>query len=194
MSFHNTLLPEFISDYLIASPRFNTNIVRTKSEREIRSSNIQRQLTDFTLQDCYLSEKQFNIFNAFFRARLGQKFSFLLKDPSDYKIEKQILKPLDTERQKYQIVKRYIDDVHEVNRIIKRIKIEKTKVKLSNEQEVGYEIVDGIINFNQTIQNNVDVEITTEYYLEVRFAEDNFDYSYSDDGSIKINSIKIIEV
>lgn len=195
MSFHDTRLPEFISIFAVGMPCFSTSIVKTNSGREIRSADHFQHNNKYIIRNCKLSHEQFAIFNGFFRSRLGQKFSFLFKDSADYCIEKQIIGVGDNNQTRFQLFKNYSDEVIPFKKIITHPNIKTLKIWLGeNEIQEGFKVDGSFIIFTDKVTNNIPVIVSLEFDLEVRFNQDNFEYSLSSEGAIALSDIEIIEV
>src|SRR5689334_9246719 len=118
MSYHDVLFPEFLAVYSFGVPVFSTTISKTISGRENRIPNWGSGLQKYIIRNAKLSESEFEIFNSFFRARLGQNYAFKYRDPADYMITNQELKPIDSSGTKFQVYKLYLDHTSRNQRII----------------------------------------------------------------------------
>lgn len=197
MGFHDILLPKFMQPYLVASPYYSTSIARTSSGRELRSADNNLQQTKYILRGCYLSQNQFDEFNSFFRARMGQKFSFLLKDPAEYSLQKQKidvqfeggLAKID------KLYKYYHDDIMPAIKHIRHIIPLSIKIWIDDNQYDGEILVkDDSISFELDPNKGNNFFVSAEYLHEVRFAQDGFEYRQADNGAIELLDIEMIEV
>lgn len=198
MSFHNIILPKFLQPYLVASPYYSTSIAKTASGRELRSADNILQQTRYILKECHLSQDQFDEFNAFFRARMGQKFSFLLKDPAEHILPKQKveLHSSDSGNSQYcQLYKYYHDEIMPANKLIRHIIPASLRIWVGDAEYHGQRsIKDGSIFLNEEFYPGDNIFVSAEYLTEVRFAQDSFEYKQADDGTIALSDIDIIEI
>lgn len=196
MNFHNVNLPNYIELFAVGSSEFNTSCAVSLSGREARSSDTQIARRRYVLKDCRLSNDQFEEFNSFFMARAGQRFSFRLKDYFDHKVDKQIIGVGDDSRSEFQLYKLYPDLLTPYGRIITKPKIGTLKFWINGE-EVNPHNIDynsGIIEFQPILASGIQIVASFEFDVPVRFAHDNFSYSFNHDGSISLNNVELIEV
>lgn len=197
MSFHNVILPQFMRAFLVASPSYSTSIARTNSGRELRSSDNNLQHTKYSIKDCYLSKDQFDNFNSFFRARMGQRFSFLLKDPAEYFLEKHKVDGIfEGNRIRIERVYKYYHD--EARAVIKPIKyIDPSTVSVWVDDKVysgSIAVENGAILLQGPFSIQSNIFVSCEYFHEVRFGQDSFQYKLADNGSIMISDIEMLEI
>lgn len=200
MSFHNILFPSCLDKYLVGKSIFSTSKIISSSGREIRTLDHEYSKGQFLLKDCCLSKADFTIFNNFFKARRGSRFSFLLRDFADCSINRQRLGVGNGVQNKFQIYKTYEDEAEPYIRKINRVKregflvyIEETQLPAEGQ---NYELDEntGVITLqNPLVQDRV-LYASCEFYLIVRFNEDSFDYEQRPDGTIQILNISLIEV
>ena len=195
MSFHKTRMPGFVSPFVICSPSFSTSIVQTSSGREIRSSDHGEQISKYIIKECKLSLQQFEVFNGFFKARQGQKFSFLLHDPADFRVDDQIFEKTDIgTRAGYFLYKLYQDRLCPVRKYIAHPKEGTIKIFIDgNAINGGFDIQENEIQFQISVPEDR-VRVSFDFDIEIRFNQDSFDYSFSSDGSVKLSDIELIEV
>lgn len=195
MSFHKIRIPNFISPFIICSPSFSTSIVQTNSGREIRSADHAEQISKYMIKDCKLSLQQFEIFNGFFKARQGRKFSFLLHDLADYRVDNQLLEKTSHQTKTgYFLYKLYQDELVPIRKYITHPKDGTLKIFIDgNVIDGGFIFKDNEIQFQ--IQAPEDqIYVSFDFDIEVRFNQDSFDYSFADDGSVSLSNIELIEV
>ena len=93
------------------------------------------------LKDCFLSEDEFKIFNNFFKARRGSRFSFLLKDFADFTVIKQFIGLGDGVKKEFQLYKSYQDDEYPYIRKITRIRENSLKIFLEEKEIKDWKII-----------------------------------------------------
>ncbi len=81
-------------------------------------------------------------------------------------------------------------------RNITKPKINTLKLWQNNEEIVPQHIdpYTGIIQFPKAIPTYVELVASFEFDVPVRFANDNFEYSFNQDGTISLDKAELIEV
>jgi uncharacterized protein (TIGR02217 family) len=196
MNFHDVSLPQYIEIFAVGSSEFTTSCVSSMSGREARSSDTQTARRRYILKNCKLSATQFDEFNSFFMARAGKRFSFRLKDYFDFKVDKQIIATGDDIETKFQLHKFYPDNFAPYVRNITKPKINTLRFWANREevfpQEIGFNT--GIIQLAAPLEARVQLVASFEFDVPVRFAHDNFSYSFNQDGTISLDNAELIEV
>lgn len=205
MSFHKIILPKFMRPFLKASPCYSTSIVKTHSGRELRSADYACHYTKYVLQGCQLSRDQFEQFNAFFRARMGQKFSFLLQDPAETYLPKHRVKVVldgDGYLKIGEVYKYYHDEIMPAIKVIKHIVPSSVRIWIDDRDYVGECVIkNGFIYFrldsgegDARICSEKRVFLSAKYLIEARFNQDSFEYQLTNNNTIELSDISIIEV
>ncbi|MGI4775415.1 MAG: phage distal tail protein, Rcc01695 family [Janthinobacterium lividum] len=195
MSFHDTILPKFISIFAIGSPQFSSSIASTLSGREIRNLDQEYARQRYIIKDCCLSIAEFEEFNAFFRARRGKNTSFRFRDQADCKVSKQIVEQQNIHYRSFQLIKSYDDQISPYSRIITKPVVDSVKIYLDNE------IIEANVDYSKGIVK-IDIDAKVEQILQadftfdvmVRFAADSFAYHQEDNGSIRLEDFELTEV
>lgn len=188
---HNVIMPDFITIHLRGGPSFATLTASTVSGREVRYYERQTAIHKYTLNGCRLSNSQFQIFNSFFRARLGSAFAFRIKDHADYKIDNQICGIGDGQKQNFELYKIYPDMGQICHRRIFALNSDNL---ISSHEIKTIDQVEGIISLKDPLPKDENLIITGDFEIWVRFVSDEFRYSTMEDGSILIDDISLIEV
>lgn len=164
--------------------------------RENRSSNINFPRRRYNLKNCRLSESQFEIFNSFFIARLGSRYSFRLKDYFDYKVINEQFVDSDVQGRQVQLKKTYHDAVSNVLRKVVKPKKNTVKCWFNGVQADGWKVdyATGIISFLKEIPKQAIITASCEFDVPVRFANDSFQYCLNNDGTISIVDTELLEV
>lgn len=196
MSFHDILFPAAFEPFLVAKSTFNTSKIICSSGREIRSSNHSYAITQYQLKDFCISEADFTVFNNFFKARRGSRFTFKLRDFADYSVEKQIIAIGDGEKKVFQLQKAYEDEKHPYIRKITKIRKDSLKVFIDDNKTDQWKINEntGLLEMDNVLNNEANLIANFDFYAVVRFAEDSFDYERKADGTIEILNVSLIEV
>lgn len=120
-NFHNIYLPDFLAVHAKGGPSYSTSYVTTVSGREVRHSDRYNAIQKYMINCCRLGQEQFDEFNAFFRARMGKRFSFRLRDYADHIIRNQIIGTGDGNTSSFQIFKTYHNDINAYRRKITKL-------------------------------------------------------------------------
>lgn len=195
MSFHDVRLPEFVSVFAQATYEYSTLYATSMSGREVRHSANNHHLLKYLIQDCVLSEQEFYIFQSFFKARMGMRYSFRFKDFVDHKVQRQVIAMGNGEQKKFQLFKRYNDPFMPHDRVITR-PISSTVRLFTGETEIssGYNINNGLIEFEEPILDGHTLTASFDFDVEVRFNNDNLSYSNQPCGTIKLAKLELVEV
>jgi uncharacterized protein (TIGR02217 family) len=197
MSFHPVRLPKFLEGFLQCQPSFNTNIITSSSGFEIRVSGCSQCKNMYAFNNCFLSQEEFDIFNSFFRARLGSRFAFLLKDYADFTVRKQNIARGDGVNTRFQLYKLYHDRHQPYSRKITRVKAADLVIYFDDEQiNNGWHLAQnsGLVTFEMPPANGINITASFDFLITVRFKEDNFDYVFKDDGTVEVKNVHLIEV
>lgn len=195
-NFHDINLPDFMEIYAQGVSEFSTSCAITLSGRENRSSNINFPKRRYNLKNCKLSEVQFEIFNSFFIARLGSRYSFRLKDYFDYKVINEQFGDADVQVGRLQLKKTYNDAVSSFLRKITKPRKDSIKFWFNGVQvdEWTVDYTAGIISFLKEIPQQTIITASYEFDVPVRFANDSFQYCLNNDGTISILDTELLEV
>ena len=195
MSFHNVLFPSCLEMFLNGKSLFSTSKVISSSGREVRSLDCEYNKGQYLLKDCLLSESEFEIFNNFFKARRGSRFSFLLKDFADSAVSKQSIGVGDGNRREFQLYKAYHDEKYPYIRKITRVRENSLKIFFEGREISDWQLKDkGIIALQHPPEEGLNLLASFEFYIVVRFSEDSFDYKLRADGTIEILNVSLVEV
>ncbi|RTK92289.1 MAG: TIGR02217 family protein [Rickettsiales bacterium] len=195
-NFHNVNLPSFLEIFACGVSEFSTSYASTKSGREIRSSDVIIPRKKYILRNCRLSEGQFELFNSFYIARAGRRYSFLLKDYFDYKVEKQLIAIGDGVTDQFQLSKTYFDSISSHIRNIRKPKLNTILIWIDQEQQSIKELDEslGRVTLDTPPPEHSQIIASFEFNVVVRFNNDSFEYSFNDDGTISLDNIEMIEV
>ena len=162
----------------------------------MRSSNATAPRRKYMLNNCFLSLGQFEIFNSFFIARAGQKYSFRLKDHFDFVVEKQVLAIGTGTETTFQLNKIYSDNVSPHTRKITKPKPQTLSIWNNTEHIVEHSINynSGVVILNAPLEIDHQIIASFEFDVPVRFVNDSFEYSFNIDGTISLDKIEMIEV
>lgn len=195
-NFHNVNLPRFIEIFAIGASEFSTSIAVSMSGREVRNSDSQQPKRIYNLNHCRLSDHQFEIFNSFFQARSGKRFSFRLHDNFDCIVTKEIMAISDGVNTEFQLQKTYIDAVSPCVRTITKPVIDSVKI-YHDSTLLDIESIDGMtgkVKLTRPLPKNTEICASFVFDVPVRFVADSFRYSFDSDGSIRVDNVELIEV
>jgi uncharacterized protein (TIGR02217 family) len=196
-NFHDVNLPKYIEIFATANTEFSTSCSVTKSGREVRSLDSALPRRSYSLKDCRLSKAQFEVFNSFFYARRGRRFSFRLKDYCDYKVKDQQIVIIDAKSHQFQLTKIYPDLIAPFTRKI--IKPVSKTIKISGVKDIKSKISwsllnEGVVKISTSLVKDTKLLLSYEFDVLVRFDKDSFQYSFNEDGTISLDDVKLIEV
>jgi len=191
MQYHDILLPDFITVHLKGGPVFATSTASTISGREVRIFERQNSIQKYSLIGCRLSRDEFDRFNSFFRARIGCAYAFRIRDHADFMLENQVISRINEELHEFEIYKTYADDACSYRRKISAIR---ENTITSNFAIETIDKVNGVIYSRTCPPKNKELVISAEFDVWVRFASDELRYSSSDNGSILIEDLGLLEV
>jgi len=191
MQYHDVLLRDFVTVHLKGGPVFFTSTASTISGREIRTYERQNSIQKYSLVGCKLSHDEFQRFNSFFRARIGCAYAFRIKDHADFKINNQVIAVGDGVTREFELYKSYEDDACSYRRRISAIR----DGTLDSNFEIEHiDRINGILNTRDVMPDGVQLIISAEFDVWVRFASDEFRYSSASDGSLLIEELGLVEV
>lgn len=195
-SFHNVYLPHFLAVHAKGGPSFSTSHVITASGREVRNSDRYNAIQEYVIDGCRLGKEQFVEFNSFFRARMGKRFSFRLRDYADCLLKDQVIGVGDGQIIKFQIYKTYHSDINAYRRRITKIDSNHLDITLDDiriDPVVDYN--SGIITLSRPLIHSKELILRNGVFdVEVRFVSDEFKYHIHQDGSVMIDNLGLIEV
>jgi uncharacterized protein (TIGR02217 family) len=195
MSFHDLRIPSFIEVFAYGTPEFSTSCASSASGREVRSSDRSEVIHRYQIRGARLSLDQFELFNGFFKARSGRRFSFRFKDYADFMAEKSLIAIGDGNSREFQLFKIYEDLSHPFSRKITKPVSNKIVIYLdSAAAQVAINYQKGIITFDHPPAHGSRIIANFEFDVPVRFASDHFGYQFKNDGSIELSDFDLIEV
>lgn len=194
--FHNVNLPSYVEIFAVATTEFSTICATTKSGREIRNASSLVPKRSYLLKDCRLSRSQFEAFNSFFYARCGRRYAFRLKDYYDFKVKKEQIGKGDGVTREFQLIKIYQDLIAPCVREITK-PLDKTITIHTNQNTIIPELVNlntGVVTLAEALPDQTDLFASFEFDVPVRFEKDSFQYSFSQDGTIALDNVRLVEV
>lgn len=195
MSFHDVRIPSFIEVFACGAPEFSTSCASSASGREIRSSDRSEVIHRYQIRGARLSLEQFELFNGFFKARGGRRFSFRFRDYADFMAEKSLIATGDGNAREFQLFKIYDDLSHPFSRKITKPVAGKVAVYLgSSAAQFAVNCKNGIITFDHPPAPGTGIIASFEFEVPVRFDSDNFSYQFKKDGSIELSDFDLVEV
>lgn len=195
MNFHNVRMPEFIEVFAIGISEFSTSHVLTKSGREVRSLDRAHANHRYLMKDIHLSNNEFEQFNNFFKARRGSNFAFRFRDHVDYKVTNGFIAKGGEGRSQFYLSKLYDDLIMPYKRIITKPVENSLNVYIDNIP--AFHLLDtalGIITLQNTLEENQILTADFIFDVAVRFKYNSFEYTYSNDGSIRLSDLELVEV
>lgn len=195
MNFHDISLPKFMQVFATGQPSFLTSVVTTASGQELRKLDRNDAIQKYIIKNCFLSNKEFEEFNSFFRARRGQTFAFKFFDYADHSVVGQTITTSDSLKQEFQLFKLYKDSVLPYFRKITKPIRDSVTIYVNNNKvafEIDYD--KGIITLKTPLSIEDVVSADFMFEVVVRFCSDSFEYNYCSNGAIELSNIELIEV
>lgn len=159
-----TLTPDFNAEESI---EFVTEIDESETGYESRDSVIDNGLREYRITSSYLTDDQMNTIWDFYKARQGATDDFLIKIIHEFKTTDEILGEGDGETRQFTLHNFPVDTSSN------------NSAKLDGVAEAGYVLTndtaneESYITFNSAPANEAVITVSYEYYLRVRFKEDN---------------------
>jgi uncharacterized protein (TIGR02217 family) len=198
MSYHNIRFPADISFKAIGGVQFNTNVTPLYNGTEKRTQIWSSQKYKYELELKNIGKDQANKIIAFFNARNGRTNSFRFKDWNDFEAKNQILGTGNGVNKNFQLIKKYGDAGNVFNRKITKPISDKIQIMLAGIPVSGssFSVNDstGIIQFNTSPANGVEVSANFEFDVEVRFDNDFLAIKTDDFNKSTIDKITMVEV
>jgi uncharacterized protein (TIGR02217 family) len=195
MNFHNVNLPKFIEIFAVGGPVFSSSHASTISGREVINLDREYAKNKYLIKNCKLSELEFEQFNAFFRARKGQNYTFRFRDYADCKVVKQVIAVGDANTKIYHLFKLYDDPISPYLRFINKPVQVSLKLLLNGEPfEAVVDYDKGLIVLENALSQDQTLVASFTFDLMVRFCSDSFEYNLADDGTFELLNLSLIEV
>lgn len=190
-TFHNILFPESIAINLERGVIFKSDVVETYDNQEIRTQNKHMRYI-YKLPEVRLSKIELCVLEDFFVARSGKVYSFRLRDPNDYMVEKQIIGVVG--KNKLQLMKTYQNGPYYYARFITKPQKDTLNVMVNGVQVPSFAVNynTGQVLINEDLQGNVVVDF--EFDIHVRFDMDQFIHEKTEDGCYIVKDFRLIEV
>lgn len=193
---HFARLPTNIELLATVHLKFNNICLRTRSGREIRNMINAVPERIYDLNNCKLSRTGFDIFSNFFQSRCGIKYSFLLKDWSDFQVNKQKIIPDSCVDNILNLEKIYNDPVKPYHRPILMSAIGSVKIYQDDQpvENQYFKQMYAQVKLHPSLLEKDNLTISFDFYVPVRFYQDNLSYKFNQDGTISLIDTKLIEV
>jgi len=195
LNFHKIKLPSYLATQAVGSPMFATSLASTASGREARLADRTKAVQKYTISSCRLSGQQFEEFNAFFRARMGMQFSFLMRDYADCSLRDQALTPQPSDPTRFEIVKTYQDQLNPYERRITKVALGSVQLHAGGlDVRAIIDHDNGLVTLEQPLQAEQRLIINATFDVCVRFCSDHFKYQMDQCGSVTIDELELVEV
>ena len=198
MTIVDVRLPDNVERGALGGPGFNTTVLVLSSGHEKRNQNWSMQRGSWDIGYGIESKDDLTTVITFFHARVGRLFGFRFKDWSDFEIKtEQSIGTGDAAKTVFQIFKRYTSGAINFDRDITKLVSGTTKVFLNSVEQVSgftLNLVLGTVTFSVAPGAGVDVGVTCEFDVPVRFDTDKLDISMETFNAGSIPQIPIIEL
>ncbi len=196
MALKNLLFPLEISENSIGGLEFSTNIAKTRSGAEFRNKTMQLPIIKYNIAKGIRSRRDISSIVGLFRICEGQFHSFLFRDPLDFYAENQILKPINVERTKFQMTKKYQFSGEESCRNITKPEVNTVKLRTENSaiSEYNLDADSGIITLSSPLLLGNNLIANFNFFVEMRFDSDVLNIEFSSRDAKNLSAINLTEV
>lgn len=195
MTMQNIRLPSFINQHIYASPTFVTRSVSSRSGATIKELIRSRLIMEYEIEEAKLSDKEFELFRAFFINCKGSYHTFLFKDLCDYIIneEPKGVENMSSGVYRFKLCKTYkLGDCSYMRSITNHV-ANTLKITINNQHLQNTEIKDGYVYIYHKLNMQDKLNVYCEFDVPVSFCQDKLTYRRSVDNSILLRNIKFIE-
>jgi uncharacterized protein (TIGR02217 family) len=182
MSFHDVRFPTVIGQGAQGGPVFNTLVATCASGDEVRTQRWARDRGRWNVASGLRTRTDFQVLQAFFRARRGRAFAFRFKDFSDFEMPRQQIGTTNGTLATYQIFKRYTSGSQTQDRTITKPVANTVKCWVDNvERTLGpgatqfqVNLLTGVITIGSSLAATTGkaVEVECEFDVPARFDSD----------------------
>jgi uncharacterized protein (TIGR02217 family) len=196
-SFHDVRFPDDIAYGSSGGPEYATDIVMTDAGFEKRNIAWSQARARYNVAHGIKTAVQLDILIAFFRARKGRAYGFRFKDWLDYRLNNQLLGEGDGATTDFALVKHYASgDVTETRPITRPVLASLQIFKNGVQQLSGVSIIvgEGIVRFSSPPSAGVEVRVTGEFDVPVRFDTDRLSATQDAYGVHSWLDIPLVEI
>jgi uncharacterized protein (TIGR02217 family) len=199
MSFTETRLSLGYDFGAVGGPQFQTTTIIDGSGKEQRIINWNTPLGSWQLGDRNLTRTELDYFLTFHKSRKGSYQGFRFKDWSDYKID-QVIGTGNGSQTQFSLFKTYTVGAYSVRRRISK-PVNGLKVFLDEvEQTSGFSVSlsTGIITFSTPPSTGVEVSVTGDFDVPVRFEQDEIAFRFlataEEDAIFSLEKLSVKEI
>ena len=196
-SFHDVRFPDDIAYGSSGGPEYATDIVVTDAGYEKRNVAWSAARARYNVAHGVKTKVQLDELIAFFRARKGRAYGFRFKDWSDFRLADEVIGIGDGVKTDFSLVKRYDSGgVSEVRAITRPVVANLRIFKNSLEQHSGVTLIvgEGILRFSSPPSVGVQISVTGEFDVPVRFDTDRLSATIEGYGVHSWLDIPLIEI
>ena len=199
MSFIDARFPEPISFGSGGGPKFDTTVVATKSGEEYRASMRTMPLYEYDVSLKIQTRAQYEAVRDLFMVARGKARGFRFKDWTDYTLNGVLIGLGDGVSRTFQCVKAYAVGAESLVRRITKPVAGTIKVYLGGVEQSGFSVnhTTGLVSLTQAPAGGVEVRVSGEFDVPVRFDMDYFPAeieTWGDGPYLSPGSVKLIEV
>ena len=200
MSFHEVRFPTEVSYGAIGGPRFSTTVQILNSGHEQRNINWAQARREYNVDLRPSRGSEWTAVLDFFHARRGRAYGFRLKDFADCVMPQQSVGTGDGTTTAFQVFKRYVDDdllAPPYDRELTKIVGGSAAAFLDDAPQGSGWSIDtamGIMTFDSAPDVDVDIAISCEFDVPVRFDTDLMQAAIPGPDIHHWQSIKLVEI
>lgn len=196
-SFHDVRFPDDIAYGSSGGPEYATDIVVTDAGYEKRNVAWSAARARYNVAHGVKTKVQLDELIAFFRARKGRAYGFRFKDWSDFRLADEVIGIGDGVKTDFSLVKRYdsggVSEVRAITRpVVANLRIFKNS--LEQHSEVTLIVGEGILRFSSPPSVGVQISVTGEFDVPVRFDTDRLSATIEGYGVHSWLDIPLIEI
>ena len=167
--------PDDISYGSIGGPSYKTDIIQTKSGKEIRNIHWHNGRAVYDVAPALKNEEQIKSVMAFFRVVRGKAIGFRFKDWTDFSSSKSLIGVGDAQKSEFQLIKQYQTGQQRIERKIHKPVQDTVKIYTANNlltQGVAIDNSNGKVRFSSPPAIGVEIRADFEFDVPVRFDTD----------------------
>ena len=174
--YHNILFPKFLSERFVINLEFTSNKIKLQSGQEIRKNLTYTPIRKYNVSEIILSKEEFALLSNFFYSRNGSKFVFKMQDSIDNELKDELIGKGDGNNTIFKVTKKYKDRKAPYIRKIDFDLTNNFQIFITGHRGLNFKMNKDEITFSQPIRNNTNIRVSCNFYVKVRFNQDELEY------------------